>query len=169
MIQTPDALTVRPMGVGDIPAVRSIDRLSFALPWPESSYQYELNGNHVSHMLVAEADSSAGAEVIGYIGFWLIVDEAHISTLAVRPDWRGRGVGRLLLRCGLSRAVECGARLATLEVRQSNQAAIQLYREFGFSVVGRRPRYYRDNDEDALLMTLDDIREQADTDGGPAG
>jgi ribosomal-protein-alanine N-acetyltransferase len=157
------------MGLEDIPSVRSIDRVSFALPWPESSYQYELNGNRVSHMLVAEADLSTGPEVVGYIGFWLIVDEAHISTLAVRPDWRGRGVGRLLLRCGLTLAADCGARLATLEVRRSNEAAIQLYREFGFAVVGRRPRYYRDNDEDALLMTLDEIRDQATLPGGLDG
>jgi ribosomal-protein-alanine N-acetyltransferase len=147
VIQTPEALTVRPMGLEDIPSVRSIDRLSFALPWPESSYQYELNGSQVSHMLVAEADSTARP-----------VDEAHISTLAVHPEWRGRGVGRLLLRCGLNLAADSGARLATLEVRRSNQAAIQLYGEFGFAIVGRRPRYYRDNDEDALLMTLDEIR-----------
>jgi ribosomal-protein-alanine N-acetyltransferase len=169
VIQTPEALTVRPMGLEDIPSVRSIDRLSFALPWPESSYQYELNGSRVSHMLVAEADSTARPEVVGYLGFWLIVDEAHISTLAVHPDWRGRGVGRLLLRCGLNHAADCGARLATLEVRRSNQAAIQLYGEFGFAIVGRRPRYYRDNDEDALLMTLDEIRDQADAGGGLDG
>lgn len=164
MIQTPDALTVRPMSHADIASVRSIDRLSFALPWPESSYHYELSGNHISHLLVAEVEGPAGRELVGYIGFWLIVDEAHISTLAVHPDWRGRGIGRVLLRCGLSRAVECGAQLATLEVRASNHAAIELYRAFGFAVVGRRPRYYRDNDEDALLMTLDDLHDLA----GPA-
>jgi len=169
VIETPQALTVRPMGLADIPSVRSIDHLSFALPWPESSYQYELSANRVSHMLVAEAESGGTLEVVGYIGFWLIVDEAHISTLAVHPDWRGQGIGRLLLRRGLNLAAESGAQLATLEVRRSNQAAIQLYREFGFSIVGRRPRYYRDNDEDALLMTLDEIRTSADRTGDPEG
>lgn len=157
------------MGVEDIPSVRSIDRVSFALPWPESSYQYELTGNRVSHMLVAQAEPASGPAVAGYIGFWLIVDEAHISTLAVHPDWRGRGVGRLLLRCALNLAVASGARLATLEVRHSNLAAIQLYHEFGFNVVGRRPRYYKDNNEDALLMTLDEIRDLADPSGGANG
>lgn len=159
MIQSPENVIVRPMMVDDIPAVRSIDRMSFALPWPESSYHYELSGNRTSHMLVAAAESGAEVVPIGYVGFWLIVDEAHISTLAVHPEWRDRGIGRLLLRCGLSLAASVGAQIATLEVRESNLKAIRLYREFGFEIVGRRPAYYKDNNEDAILMTLDEVRE----------
>jgi ribosomal-protein-alanine N-acetyltransferase len=150
--------TIRLMQAGDIPAVMDIDRLSFSLPWPERSYAFELGNQPVSHLLVAEAESEEGRQLVGYVGFWLIVDEAHISTLAVRPGWRGQGIGSGLLCAALQRAMDHGAEMATLEVRASNAMAIEMYTRHGFGVVGRRLHYYRDNDEDALLMTTTDLR-----------
>jgi ribosomal-protein-alanine N-acetyltransferase len=93
--------------------------------------------------------------VIGYAGFWFVLDEAHISTIAVHPDWRGRHVGERLLVAMLERALDLNAVTATLEVRVTNERAQNLYRKYAFDVVGRRKRYYRDNGEDALLMTAE--------------
>jgi ribosomal-protein-alanine N-acetyltransferase len=91
--------------------------------------------------------------ILGYGGFWLMAGEAHISTIAVRPEWRQRGIGELLLVAMLELAVELGADLATLEVRFSNVAAQSLYQKYGFAKVGLRPHYYSDRGEDALIMT----------------
>ncbi len=91
--------------------------------------------------------------VVGYGGMWLMVDEAHISTLASHPDWRGQGVGELLLLAMIDRAMEIGAEVVTLEVRVTNSVAQALYRKYGFQVAGRRKGYYSDNGEDALIMT----------------
>ncbi len=146
--------TVRGMTVDDLPAVLEIDRLSFALPWPERSFRFELTENDVAHLLVAEVAWSGRTRLAGYLGYWLLVDEMHISTLAVHPDLRGQGLGERLLLAALDQARRQGAELATLEVRPSNGAAVTLYRKYGFELVGRRRAYYRDNDEDALLMTL---------------
>jgi ribosomal-protein-alanine N-acetyltransferase len=93
--------------------------------------------------------------VIGYSGFWFIIDEAHISTIAVHPDWRGQRVGESLFVSILEQALQLGAVTATLEVRVTNERAQRLYRKYQFEVVGRRKHYYRDNGEDALLMTAE--------------
>jgi ribosomal-protein-alanine N-acetyltransferase len=93
--------------------------------------------------------------VVGYAGFWYILDEAHVSTIAVHPDWRGHGVGEALFVHLLETALDLGAVTATLEVRVTNERAQGLYRKYSFEVVGRRKRYYRDNGEDALLMTAE--------------
>jgi len=146
--------TVRGMAVDDLPAVLEIDRLSFALPWPERSFRFELTENDAAHLLVAEAPWAGRVRLAGYLGYWLLIDEMHISTLAVHPDLRGQGVGERLLLAGLEQARRQGADLATLEVRPSNSAALGLYRKLGFELVGRRRAYYRDNNEDALLLTL---------------
>jgi ribosomal-protein-alanine N-acetyltransferase len=99
-----------------------------------------------------ERTISAGV-IAGYAGFWVMVDEAHISTLATHPAWRRQGVAELLLIAMTEHAAEIGARVMTLEVRVSNTGAQALYRKFGFEVVGRRLQYYSDNREDALIMT----------------
>ena len=104
---------------------------------------------------VADFVQPAGARaVVGVIVVWLIVDEAHIATLAVHPELRRQGIAQKLLCVALKEAAEDGMLSALLEVRAGNEAAQDLYRKFGFEVVGRRPRYYQDNFEDALLMTL---------------
>ncbi len=168
------------MRLEDVEAVLAIDRLSFPLPWSASSYRYELTQNAHSYFFVALATPSEpeaaragwrarlasllkGPEatplpqrlVVGYAGFWYIVDEAHISTIAVHPDWRDQGAGQQLLVGLLERALDLNAVKATLEVRVTNTRAKSLYRKYHFEEVGRRRRYYRDNGEDALLMTAE--------------
>jgi ribosomal-protein-alanine N-acetyltransferase len=172
------------MAVDDIARVMEIDTLSFPLPWSPTSYRYELTQNPNSHFLVAviggaapvrgpkEPDSLVDRlrpshwfrhasqpppprQVVGYGGFWFIIDEAHISTIAVHPDWRGQGVGENLLVSMLEQALDLGALTATLEVRVSNAPAQALYQKYDFEQTGRRKRYYRDNGEDALMMTAE--------------
>jgi [ribosomal protein S18]-alanine N-acetyltransferase len=143
------------MRLDDIDAIILIDRLSFSLPWPASAFRYELTSNPSSLLWVAEVDSADGTScVVGAVVVWMILDEAHIATLAVHPDYRRRGISRQLLVTVLRQAIARGALLATLEVRANNLAAQALYKQFKFEIVGRRPRYYQDNFEDALIMTV---------------
>jgi ribosomal-protein-alanine N-acetyltransferase len=158
-------LVMRKMTMDDLPAVMEIDRLSFSTPWSPRSFDYELNDNPASCLRVAEVRTSAPG-IAGFAGFWMLIDEAHISTLAVHPDLRGRGIGGVLLRDVIEQAIGLQASLVTLEVRESNQVGIHLYRNHGFEVVGRRVRYYKDNQEDAILMTLTDLRGMMASDGG---
>lgn len=151
-------LRLRPMELSDVERVHHIDQLSFSLPWSERSYRFELTENTNASVWVAEVDEAGSPLVVGMIVVWIVLDEAHIATIAIHPDYRKQGIGRLLLTKGLSAAEARGAQLAYLEVRRSNRAAQLLYESFGFEVVGERKRYYKDNQEDALLMTLADIR-----------
>jgi ribosomal-protein-alanine N-acetyltransferase len=139
----------------DITAVMEIDRSAFPNPWPENTYWYELQKNPASHLLVIQSRETA--QVAGVAGYWLVIDEAHISTFAVHPDLRSRGVGKVLLAAMLRHAAGLGAASATLEVRAGNKAAQSLYRGFGFHAVGRRKGYYKNNGEDAVLMTAERI------------
>jgi ribosomal-protein-alanine N-acetyltransferase len=101
------------------------------------------------------------ASIIGFAGLWLMLDEAHITTIATHPDYRGRGLGELLL-CSMTKiAYDIGAQRVTLEVRVSNSIAQNLYRKYGFMVVGTRRRYYSDNNEDAYIMTTENINSQS--------
>jgi ribosomal-protein-alanine N-acetyltransferase len=144
-----ERLSVEPMTLEDIPAVHEIERLSFATPWPAYAFRQELTTNGLARYVVARAAS----RVVGFAGIWLMADEAHITTFGVHPEWRRMGVGRRLLLALIDLSERIGAGRVTLEVRVRNAAAQALYREFGFVVVGRRPRYYTDDGEDALVMT----------------
>jgi ribosomal-protein-alanine N-acetyltransferase len=149
------SISIRPMIFQDIEQVHVIDRLSFSMPWPANSFRFELNENKNARLFVAEkVNADNYRQVIGVIVTWLVVDEAHIATLAVDPAYRGQGVGRRLVEAALQDALQHKMVEATLEVRSGNQVAINLYRSLGFEIVGNRPRYYRDNHEDALIMTL---------------
>lgn len=145
---------IRPMVMDDLKQVSIIDRASFSLPWPASAFRYELLQNRSSLLYVAEVSLPEERLVIGSIVVWMILDEAHIATIAVEPEYRGRGISRELVARALMEAIQKGARLATLEVRAHNSIAQTLYQRFGFMVVGRRSQYYRDNNEDALIMTV---------------
>jgi len=149
------AVHIRRMTLADIEAVTAIDRQSFSVPWSERTYRMELTGNPAAYLYVAESASSG--EVVGYVGFWFIVDEAHVSTLAVKPGCRRQGIGRCLLENALREAARLGAELVSLEVRASNSGAITLYRRHGFKPRERRRGYYQDNGEDALYMILGDL------------
>src|SRR5215216_1326457 len=144
-------VSLRKMTVQDISAVLDLDRKSFSLPWPERSFRFELAENPASRCWVAELDG----KIVGMIVVWLIVDEAHVATLATHPDYRRQGIGKRLLAYALRHMIQDGARSTFLEVRESNLAAQEMYRKFGYEVTGRRRHYYRDNNEDAILMNLD--------------
>jgi [ribosomal protein S18]-alanine N-acetyltransferase len=144
------------MTVEDLEQVVAIDQLSFSLPWPAHSFRYELLENDVSRQWVVEVQATNGdPKVIGMIVVWLIMDEAHIATIAVHPEYRGRGIGQQILLAALRECAAQGALSATLEVRERNAIAIDMYRKLGFEVVGLRKRYYQDTNEDAILMTLE--------------
>jgi ribosomal-protein-alanine N-acetyltransferase len=156
-------MSVEPMTLDDIPAVHRIERASFPVPWPDYAFRQEIESNRLAHYLVVRA----GGQIVGYAGMWMMVDEAHVTTFAVLPDWRRRGIGGRLMLAMVRLAGDLGARVATLEVRLSNVAARELYQRFGFRPVGIRPRYYSDNAEDALIMTSaplasDEMRKRMD-------
>ena len=139
---------VRPMRPSDLPAVMQITHRSLPLSWGETVWLEEL-ASPLGLYLVLEVNGA----ISGYIGLKLISDEAHVMTIAVCPEHRRRGFARVLLEAALADPASAGARRVHLEVRPSNAPAISLYERLGFSVTGRRRRYY--GDEDALLMTLD--------------
>jgi len=150
------AVHIRRMSLADIDSVVLIDRTSFSLPWSEQFYRSELNDNSAAYLYVIVTGEGV-QDVVGYLGFWFIVDEAHISTFAVHPGYRRNGYGRRLLTHALSQASSLGAEMVSLEVRASNQAAVKLYESFGFGVTGRKTGYYQDTGEDALFMILEDL------------
>jgi len=146
-------LHIRPMTVADLPAIQRIERASFTTPWPPQAYRQELEANRLAAYLVGTMHD----EVVAYGGVWLMVDEAHITTFAVHPRYRRRRIGERLLLSLMDLSVDRHAREATLEVRLSNLAARRLYEKYGFRPVGIRPRYYSDNQEDALIMTTEPL------------
>ena len=146
-------VVVEPMGLDDLPEVHAIEQASFTSPWPANAYRSELETNRLAHYLVARVDDG----VVAYGGMWLMVDEAHITTFAVHPAWRTQRIGQRLLLAFLDLALERGAHEATLEVRLSNLPARRLYEKYGFRPVGLRPRYYSDDNEDALIMTTEPL------------
>lgn len=136
----------------DLPRVMEIERECFPVPWKESAYLNEIS-NRSAYYVVACIDS----KIAGYAGMWIIMDEAHITTLGVAREFRGEGIGEQLLMAMLDEAIRRGARRATLEVRQSNEVAQSLYRKYGFTPVAIRRGYYTDNHENAIVMWIDDM------------
>jgi ribosomal-protein-alanine N-acetyltransferase len=153
-------INLRPMTVMDVPGVHALDVLSFSLPWSERSFRYEVTENTNARTWVAEITQAGVTRLAGMLVLWIFLDEAHIATLAVQPEFRRRGIARKILKTALDAAYYEGARRAFLEVRAGNLAAREMYLKFGFEEVGRRPRYYHDNNEDALLMTLEKLQVQ---------
>jgi ribosomal-protein-alanine N-acetyltransferase len=142
------------MRLDDIPEVVRIDQMSFSLPWPEQSYRYEVRENKAARCFVAEATDQ---RIVAMIVSWMIVDELHVATLATHEEHRREHIASLLLAEALRDARGLGAKRVFLEVRESNAAALEMYQKFGFEAAGRRPNYYRDNGEDAILMTLESL------------
>lgn len=151
----PPPYFIRAMQLSDLPEVMQNEAAAYATPWVEEGYRQELTQNKQAHYFVIGRHGSIGDELIGHAGYWLIYDEGHISTIAIHPNWQNRGLGRLLLWHNLDAIRQHPVTLITLEVRESNGYAQRLYERFGFEVVGRRQRYYQDNGEDALIMSLD--------------
>jgi [ribosomal protein S18]-alanine N-acetyltransferase len=148
-------VTFRQMRLEDVPVAHEIDVLSFSLPWPERSFRFEVEDNPISRGWVAEVDG----QIVAMLVLWFIVDEAHIATIATHPDFRRQGIGERLMLTALLSAREEGARRAFLEVRAGNVGAQALYKKYGFVVDGVRPRYYKDNNEDAILMSLSGLQD----------
>ena len=155
------------MTLADIDQVMEIEYAAFSAPWSPRAYRYEITENDHSTMLVVRPRLASSGRlvrlprpfgrvkpgpVMGYAGFWLLVDDVHISTIAVHPLWRRHGLGEMLILSLLERGMETEALRATLEVRVSNQAAQGLYRKYGFEIVSRRKRYYSNDNEDAYIM-----------------
>lgn len=147
------AVRLRPMLEDDVAAVMDVERGSFETGWPKTAFERELAHNAMARYIVLE--SARG--VIGFAGLWLMLDEAHIVTVAVLPNERRAGYGRLLVHGLILLAKSEGMQVATLEVRESNEAARALYRRYGFYEVGLRKRYYSDNGEDAVIMTTEEL------------
>jgi ribosomal-protein-alanine N-acetyltransferase len=147
-------LLIRRAGLADVSAIWAIESLSFPTPWSRWSFLSELSHRN-SSMLVAGPPSPQPWQTWAYLIFWVVLDEMHILNLAVHPAQRRKGIARRLLSEGLAQARTQGAEIAWLEVRPSNTAARALYESFGFKEVGRRPCYYDDTQEDALLLTLE--------------
>ena len=139
---------LRPMTMADLDDVCVIEEQCFSVPWSRESMEKELEGNDQAHYLVVEIDE----KVVGYAGFWQVLDEGHIMNIAVAPEMRGQGLGEELMRAMLQQGTQLGIIYWTLEVRVSNVAAIKLYEKVGFTSAGIRPGYYEKPREDANIM-----------------
>ncbi|WP_409252636.1 ribosomal protein S18-alanine N-acetyltransferase [Bacillus sp. SCS-153A] len=140
--------TIRLMTTEDLDQVMEVEANSFSIPWSRDAFFNEIETNHFATYIVIEDQG----QIIGYCGVWIIIDEAHITNIAVLPSYRGQGLGGKLMASMIEIAKEMGARTMTLEVRVSNTPAQSLYRKFGFQQGGIRKNYYSDNQEDALVM-----------------
>ncbi len=149
MLSLPIFYQLREMVLSDIDDVLLVDKLSFPTPAKSQLFEHELSENRLAHYQCLLASE----RLIGYAGYWLMGDEQHISTIATHPDWRGKGLGELLLLNMLLMAYVQPITMTTLEVRRSNLVAQTLYLKYQFEIVGERPRYYRDTGDDALIMT----------------
>lgn len=147
------ALVVDAMRREDIEPIRQIELKSFDSTWPEDAFVNELENNGAARYLVARLDG----RVVGYAGAWMILDEMHVTAVAVDPEVRGQRLGKKLFWHLMKAAVDHGSRWATLEVRETNEVAVGIYREFGYSRVGVRRKYYEGKD-DALVMWVGDLQ-----------
>ena len=151
-------IVIRKMTMADIQEVSKLDRNSFTLPWPESSFAFEIEKNLVSRCWVAVVTGSEEKPIIaGMMVAWMIVDEVHIATFAVCPEFRNHKIAQRLLAHTLIDAFHSGAAKSFLEVRRGNIAARSLYKKFGYEEIGLRKQYYSDNHEDAIMMNLEKI------------
>lgn len=146
---------IKIMEAADITNVVEVETKSFEIPWSKESFENELK-NKLALYLVAKVDEKA----VGYIGVWKIFDEGHITNVAVHPDFRGRGLAKALISELLSLCRKDGINSFTLEVRESNIVAQNLYKSFGFVECGKRKAYYSDNNEDAIIMWLSDTEDE---------
>jgi [ribosomal protein S18]-alanine N-acetyltransferase len=176
---------VRPMTEGDIPQVVAIEHESFPTTWPQTAYRRELTNNLARYLVLIdrslqplnpvtlrrrrslldffrreEAPPPTTDFIVGYVGLWLMVDDAHIVAIAVREAYRGKGLGELLLTEAIDLALSNNQESVTLEVRRSNNVAQSLYEKYRFLKVGVRRRYYSDNHEDAIIMTTPPIQSE---------
>ncbi|KAB3532424.1 ribosomal-protein-alanine N-acetyltransferase [Alkaliphilus pronyensis] len=146
----------RKMTINDIADVMIIEKSSFSVPWSRASFEKELKSNTCARYYVAELDK----KIVAYMGLWIIIDEAHITNIAVDPQFRGLSIGKAIVKEVIKETKESGILRITLEVRKSNIVAQNLYKSLGFLPCGVRPGYYSDNGEDALIMWKELIKKK---------
>ena len=147
-------MAIEPMVPDDLPAVLRIEDLSFSTSCPANAFANEIRDNKLAHYFVGRLDG----RVVAYGGIWVILEDSHITTIAVDPDYRGRKLGEEMLLRLLDQAIAQGASWITLEVRESNEVAQRLYRKYGFTTVSTRRGYYSDNGENALVMWAGNLK-----------
>ncbi|MBA3925798.1 ribosomal protein S18-alanine N-acetyltransferase [Listeria rustica] len=145
-------VTFRQATIADVKSLLRIETAVFSSPWSEKAFRNEFYTNQFAYYIVAEQNEA----VIGYAGVWIILDEGHITNVAIHPDQQGNGYGKALLAELLRIAKEHSVTRLTLEVRVSNTKAQQLYKKFGFKDGAIRKKYYPDNQEDALVMWVEE-------------
>lgn len=143
-------IEIFPMEVKDIEDVLEIERQSFPNPWSYYAFYSEITSNANAYYITAKYDK----KIIGYAGIWIIIDEGHISNIAVHPNYRRQGIGGILLTHLIEYSKQKGVKLITLDVREKNLPAQQLYKKYGFEVIGIRKNYYSDTGESSILCGL---------------
>lgn len=141
-------IVIRAMTEEDIDAIVEIEKEAFSTPWSKESFLTEIRDNLLAKYIIAEIDN----KVVGYGGIWLILTEGHITNIAVKKEYQGLGIGNKLVEGLIIYCTSRGIDSMTLEVRKSNIVAQNLYKKYGFIDYGIRPKYYSDNNEDAIIM-----------------
>ncbi len=149
-------LVIEPMTDADVKEVLRIEQQSFSTQWPSNAFYQEMHDNKLAHYYVGRVDK----RVVAYGGIWVILEDSHVTTIAVHPSYRGRKYGEIMLLKLLDEAIERGASWMTLEVRESNAVAQNLYRKYGFTTVSTRKGYYSDNNENALVMWAGNLKSE---------
>ncbi len=144
-------IIVREIALDDLDKILEIENMTFSTPWTRESFLKEIRDNHLAKYLLIEYKG----EIVGYGGMWFIMDEAHITNIAISKNFRKKKLGSFLVKSMIEYAELQGIKRMTLEVRDSNIAAQRLYSKYGFKPYGIRPRYYQDNNEDAVIMWRD--------------
>jgi ribosomal-protein-alanine N-acetyltransferase len=147
-------LVVEEMQESDVASVLAIEDAAFSTTWPDNAFRHELEENRLAHYFVARHEG----KVVGFGGIWVILEDSHITTIAVHPDFQRRKFGEAILLALLQQAVQREAAWMTLEVRISNTSAQRLYHKYGFTTVATRRGYYTEDQEDALVMWAGDLR-----------
>ncbi|MGA8475050.1 MAG: ribosomal protein S18-alanine N-acetyltransferase [Candidatus Cybelea sp.] len=154
--ERPDHFSIARMTPSDVAAVTRIERASFSTIWPADAFYNELSTNKLAHYFVGRFNDN----IVAYGGIWVILEDSHITTLAVDPGHRGRRFGEVLLLRLIDEAIERGSAWLTLEVRESNTVAQRLYRKYGFTTVTMRTGYYSDDNESALIMWAGSLKSE---------
>jgi ribosomal-protein-alanine N-acetyltransferase len=150
----PKSMRIDPMEAGDLSAVLRIESVSFTTSWPANAFSNEIRDNKLAHYFIGRLDG----QIVAYGGIWVILEDSHVTTIAVHPDYRGLKLGEEMLLKLLDEAIAQGASWITLEVRESNDVAQKLYRKYGFTTVSTRRGYYSDNGENALVMWAGNLK-----------
>jgi [ribosomal protein S18]-alanine N-acetyltransferase len=145
---------IEEMTVQDMEQIMAIEKVSFPTPWSENMFRKELKVS-MSRNFVARIESEGGKELIGYMNYWIYAGESHLNNIAVRRDYRRKGIASKLMAEMIRKSLKEGAAWGTLEVRRTNGAAVRLYERYGYTLKGVRPNYYDDTKEDGLIMWCD--------------